>query len=259
MICCSRLGKNNIRRKMLHDLPGEVQRRVATFALEGGSREVRNGDRFLGSDRKVFHEQRRCKCGLCVSTDGPSTSSSCILVDGGLRAVRREKTTEICLVVCHSRYPLRMILKFIAGLLRAVVERMPEGVEDFVRISLQRDDGRPAADRPYVFVASIDPEDQLELAFFKGLEGDPDAVVQDYVPGSRIPAAAIARAEDIGVRLEREVMEGNGKAYSLVLVAPRLAPRDFHLASLRFRYEAPFAFRARPLYVFTAAHSEAPP
>ena len=115
---------------MLHDLPGEVQRHVATFALEGGSREVRNGDRFLGSDRNVLHEQRRCKCGLCVSTDGPSTSSSCILVDGGLRAVRREKTTEICLVVCQSRYPLRMILKFIAGLLRAVVVRMPEGVED---------------------------------------------------------------------------------------------------------------------------------
>ena len=221
---------------MLHDLPGEVQRHVATFALEGGSREVRNGDRFLGSDRKVFHEQRLCKCGLCVSTDGPSTSSSCVLVDGGLRAVRREKTTEMCLVVCQSRYPLRMILKFVAGLLRAVAERMPVGVEDSVHISLQRDDGRPPADRPYVFVASIDPEGQLELSFFKGIEGDPDAVVQDYAPGSRIPAAAIARAEGIGARIEGELIEGNGKASSLVLVAPRLAPRDFHLAALRFRY-----------------------
>ena len=229
------------------DLPVDVQRRVASFTTEGG-KEVRRGDAMFGRGRGLRKEQRKCVCALCVSMDA---GDRCSLFedDGGVRLVKRTSAAELCLPVCMSRDPLRMLLRFIRVVLREVVARIPEDLLQFVHITLQRVDSTHT--RPYVVDALFDG-DELELDFLREHQRGQEAqFTLTYAVGDRIPAGSFPPS--LSKELERVLIESNGKAHSLVVVAPSLDARPFSIGDISFNYQYGFGFRASPLYVFTQA------
>lgn len=54
--------------------------------------------------------------------------------------------------------------------------------------------------------------------------------------------------------LDRALIEGDGKGYSLVVFCDGLPQVDFELYGMRFRSEGNAAFRVRPLFVFLQAY-----
>ena len=77
---------------------------------------------------------------------------------------------------------------------------------------------------------------------------DPDLLVPGYSVGSPIPETAFRP----GIRqdLERELLAGDGKAFSLVVVAPEAEGQDVTVGQLTFkRTSSMSSFRAR-VYMF---------
>ena len=234
-------------------LSAELQRHLSSFAWEGSS-QTRKGDVLFGGGRRdIVEDQSECRCGICVSTEAPTTAACTLLSDGHAHVVRRE-STEICLPVCISRYPLRMCLKFIRSIIIEVALRIPVPERLFVRVTLQVDDlhdRRPRSLRPYLLNADLSLDDDvLEIDFLRNLDQDAHDVSMAYTLGDRIPEDAVPPA--VPAQLERAIIEGNGRAFSLVLVAPGLPEVDFNIGSIRFRFEA-VGFRAHPLYLFVQA------
>ena len=56
--------------------------------------------------------------------------------------------------------------------------------------------------------------------------------------------------------LDRALIEGDGKPFSLVVVCDELPPLDFEIYGLRFRAESHGVFRARPVYLFLQAYPQ---
>ena len=83
------------------DLHPGVQRDIAAYTTGAGIK-ARRGDRFLGSDRSLGDEMRRCICGLCVSSDCPLQSQCTVFAEEGIKLVER-KQTEIYRPVCISK------------------------------------------------------------------------------------------------------------------------------------------------------------
>ena len=54
--------------------------------------------------------------------------------------------------------------------------------------------------------------------------------------------------------LDRALIEGDGKPFSLVVVCDELPPNDFEIFGIRFRAESHAVFRARPVYLFVQAY-----
>jgi len=249
---------SSIKRTLSMPVPESVQRHIASFGLEGAAR-VRRGDVLFGSARgDIAAEQRRCVCGICLGSGSPATASCTLLSDGRPRVVRR-KTTELCLPICISRYPLRMILKLVRSILRDVATRIPAEDRVLVRVTLQvedRSDSRPRNQRPYLVNACLSFTDgagaleALEVDFFKHLDPERHDISVEYAVGDRIPDGAVPAA--VPARLERALIEGSGRTFSLVVVAPGLPEEDFRIGSVRFRFEA-VGFRASPLYLFVQA------
>ena len=242
----TRAEKDLLQEKM--DLPEEVQRSVASYTVEG-SRPVRKGDKLFGRDRRIAEN---CLCGLCVASE--AQASTCTLFgDGGARVVQRTKS-EVCVPVCLSRSPIRMILKLIARLIPVFLDRVPPQKRAFVRVTLQRG-SRPDWTRPYVFDALYDcGEGELQVSLLTPLAGkpQPDLILPGYQAGSAIPSTSF-RA-DLQRRLERLLLEGDGGACSLVVVAPGSEAGNVTVGSLFFERTAAFAHRAR-VYIF--AHAQA--
>ena len=235
--------------RMQRDLPDAVQRHVASFSADAG-RRVRRGDAFLGRDSLVSGEVRDCVCGICATSESP-VSRSCTLFDADARLVTRE-TTELCRAVCLSRSPVRMLLKFIRGLMRHVVASIPEDLRTFVRVTL-RDVEHRSESQPYLIDAYLDLiGNDLEIDLLRDLDhGDEHDLSMPYT-GQEIPADAIAPATRKAVETAL-IAAGDGRAFSLVVVAPGLPPRDVAVESIRLRHERDFYFVARPLYLFIQA------
>ena len=235
-------------------LPAELQRNISSFAREGGAQTRRDDVLFGRGRRRIADEQRTCRCGICVTIDAPATALCTLLSDGRSRVVRRE-TTELCKAVCFSRKnPVRMLLKFVRSIIIEVALRIPVPERLFVRVTLQVDDlhdRRPRSLRPYLLNADLSLDDDvLEIDFLRNLDQDAHDVSMAYTLGDRIPEDAVPPA--VPAQLERAIIEGNGRAFSLVLVAPGLPEVDFNIGSIRFRFEA-VGFRAHPLYLFVQA------
>ena len=129
-------------------------------------------------------------------------------------------------------------------------------------LTLQRDDSVelsvPVSTFPYLFKATyLGGEDrELELLFFTTLENDRDNF-EPYNFGDKIDisryvrnTAALAR---LSAMLERALIEGDGKNYSLVCVCLELPEENFQISGIQFRSVGNSAFRAWPLFLFTHA------
>ena len=57
-------------------------------------------------------------------------------------------------------------------------------------------------------------------------------------------------------RLDRALIDGDGKPYSLVIVCDGLPQRDLNLFGISFRSEGHGVFRARPVYLFLQAYPQ---
>jgi len=93
----------------------------------------------------------------------------------------------------------------------------------------------------------------LEIDFLKGLDQETHDVEMAYTPGERIPEAAVPAG--IPALLESALIEGNGRAFSLIIVAPGMPEEDFNVGSIRFHLYN-HALRAWPLYLFIQAYPQ---
>ena len=240
--------------------PFNVQHKIATFAPEG--REiVRSGFRFLGRERGVREEQNKCVCGICVRTRNLPRESCTLFRDGDVTLVERQQT-ELCRPVCMSRSPLRMLGRFIGHLLSRLSKLATSPIHRLM-LTLQRDDSvelrdRPVSTYPYLFKATYlaGADSELELLFFTTLENDRDNF-EPYNFGDKIDVsryvrnhAALAR---LSAMLERALIEGDGKNYSLVCVCLEIPEESFQISGIQFRFDGNAAFRAWPLFLFTHA------
>ena len=239
-------------------IPINVQHHIASFAPEGGEK-ARRGDRFLGRERDIRDEQKKCVCGICVRTRNMPREKCTVFREDGVTLVKR-KQTELCKPVCMSRSPLRMLGKFISQLLARLSEVATSQIDQMM-VTLQRDDSvelgdRPMSSRPYLFKASYvgGRFSELELLFFTTLENDRDNF-EPYHFGDQIDIrryvrndAALARLRAL---LERVLREDDGKNYSLAVVCLGIEEKDFEISGIQFRYVGNAAFRAWPLFLFT--------
>ena len=241
----ARLPPDRIRVPGSPDLPVDVQRRVASFTSEGGH-EVRRGDALFGRGRGLRKEQKKCLCALCVSMDAGDRCS--LFEDGGVRLVKHSRAADLCLPVCMSRDPLRMLLRFIRVVLREVVARIPEDLLIFVHITLQRVDSTHT--HPYVVDAFFDG-DELQLDFLRDPHAGHPEFTLSYAVGDRIPDDIFPAS--LSYALQWELIEANGKAHSLVVVAPSLDATSLRIGGISFNHRSGFGFKASPLYIFTQA------
>ena len=204
---------------------------------------------------------RRCVvCGLCVST-GSQPQTTCTLFEddvNGARVVQRRQT-ELCKPVCISKSSVSMIQRMIRSLLMGASAKRTSH-EGFLRISLQRPYTRERGEQRYLF--DIDFFDEtLQGACFVSLqasEANPQFQIQ-YRIGEPIDFATLLPLptfQRLKAMLDRALIEGDGAAYSLVVVCDELPQRDFELFGIRFRFENYGTFRARPLYLFLQAHPQ---
>ena len=141
--------------------------------------------------------------------------------------------------------------------------RQPDPLADVMMLTLQRDDSvelrdPPVSTYPYLFKATYLGGDdrELELLFFTTLENDRDNF-EPYNFGDKIEisryvrnTAALAR---LSAMLERALIEGDGKNYSLVCVCLEIPEESFQISGIQFRLVGNSAFRAWPLFLFTQA------
>ena len=223
--------------------------------------QARKGDRFLGSGRgSISAEMRRCVCGLCVST-GNQPQTTCTLFeddDSGARLVQRSQT-ELCKPVCVSKSSVSLLQRMIRSLLMGIAARRTSD-EGFLRISLKRPYTRERGEQRYLFDIEFF-DGTLQGACFVSLqasEANPQFQIQ-YRIGEPIDFATLLPLptfQRLKAMLDRELIQGDGRPYSLVLVCDELPQRDFELFGIRFRFESYGTFRARPLYLFLQAHPQ---
>ena len=239
-------------------VPVNVQHHIATFAPEAGEK-VRSGLKFLGRERDIRDDQKKCVCGICVRTRNMPREKCTVFREDGVTLVKR-KQTELCKPVCMSRSPLRMLGKFISHLLARLSEVATSQIDQMM-VTLQRDDSvelgdRPMSTHPYLFKASYvgGRFSELELLFFTTLDNDRDNF-EPYQFGDQIDItryvrnkAALARLSDM---LQRVLIEDDGKNYSLAVVCLGIEEKDFEVSGIHFRYVGNAAFRAWPLFLFT--------
>ena len=241
----------------MNDLPKRIQKDIASYTMGAGIR-AHKGDRFLGSGRGgIGDEMRRCVCGLCVST-GSQPQTTCTLFEddvNGARVVQRRQT-ELCKPVCISKSSVSMIQRMIRSLLMGIAARRTSD-EGFLRISLKRPYTRERGEQRYLF--DIDFFDEtLQGACFVSLqasEANPQFQIQ-YRIGEPIGFATLLPLptfQRLKAMLDRALIEGDGAAYSLVVVSDELPPRDFEWQGIQFRANGFGTFRARPLYLFLQA------
>ena len=161
-----------------------------------------------------------------------------------------------------SRSPLRMLGRFIGHLLSRLSKLATSPIHRLM-LTLQRDDSvelrdPPVSMYPYLFKATYLGGDdrELELLFFTTLENDRDNF-EPYNFGDKIEisryvrnTAALAR---LSAMLERALIEGDGKNYSLVCVCLEIPEENFQISGIQFRSVGNSAFRAWPLFLFTQA------
>ena len=241
-------------------VPVNVQHHIATFAPEAGEK-VRSGFKFLGRERDIRDDQKKCVCGICVRTRNMPREKCTVFREDGVTLVKR-KQTELCKPVCMSRSPLRMLGKFISHLLARLSQVATSEIHQMM-VTLQRDDSvelrdRPMSTHPYLFKASYvgGSMPELELLFFTTLENDRDNF-EPYHFGDQIDIrryvrndAALARLRAL---LERVLREDDGKNYSLAVVCLGIEEKDFEISGIQFRYVGNASFRAWPLFLFTQA------
>ena len=232
-------------------LPDEIQRRIARFTPEGGT-QATTGDKLFGRRGGIARDQK-CTCGICLAPDRSATQ--CTLLRGSSARVLQRDTSELCKAVCVSRSPLRMLLKFVRYILQYSQQRHTSQHRSIVRVTLQVDgdprDRRRRVDRPYLLNAYYDQlHGELEVDFQRRLildEHDSDMRITGYHPGDEIPENGVpARARN---RVERALLDANGKSASLVIVAPDMDHGDFTIGSIRFRDESQ-AYRAEPIFFY---------
>ena len=155
-----------------------------------------------------------------------------------------------------------MLGRFICHLLSRLSKLATSPIHRLM-LTLQRDDSvelsdRPVSTFPYLFKATyLGGEDrELELLFFTTLENDRDNF-EPYNFGDKIDisryvrnTAALAR---LSAMLERALIEGDGKNYSLVCVCLEIPEESFQISGIQFRFVGNAAFRAWPLFLFTQA------
>ena len=241
-------------------IPVNVQRHIAGFTKEAGA-QVRSGGRFLGGERDLREEQNKCVCGICVRTRNVPREKCTLFRDGDVTLVERQQT-ELCKPVCMSRSPLRMLARFIGHLLSRLSKLATSPIHRLA-LTLQRDDSielrePPVSTFPYLFSATYlgGEESELELLFFTSLENDRDNF-EPYNLGDTIDfsrylrnAAALAR---LSAMLERALIDGDGKNYSVVCVCPEIPETTFQISGIQLRSVGNGAFRAWPLFLFTQA------
>ena len=240
----------------------DLQRQMAAYAVEAGKKLQRRG--LFGSDRAVADEQRQCVCGLCVRDESMPRTRCSLFTDGGAAVVVREQK-EICRPVCISTSSVRMLQRLIRTLLRDIAAAAGSDEGPF-RLSLQRDDasyerGTPPRDMPasrqtYMFDLQF-LMDELRISFFAPLDRLNEAQytivyrIGEHLELSQwVPDRAMSR---LRVLLDRALIAGDGKKYSLVLRAPALPRGDREIAGLRWNNDGDDVFRARPVFVFLQA------
>ena len=227
---------------------------MASFAREAGSAEANKGDVLFGSGRRqIGNEQRRCVCGICLS--GSPVGASCTLfTDGDARVVRRV-STDICLPVCLSRDPLRMLLKIIRTLLFTINEMVDDGCS-LLRILFQTDDQLMRGSE-YVFDARFESEpSRLEIDIMRELryESSTRDVNISYQPGADINETHVNRSARLKNALERYLIEQNGHECSLIFFCEDLTREGFSVGSIRFVSVGGSCFRSQPpLFLFVNA------
>ena len=137
-------------------IPVNVQRHIAGFATEVGV-QVRSGGRFLGRERDLPDEQKKCVCGICVRTRNQPREKCTLFRDGDVTLVQRQQT-ELCRPVCMSRSPLRMLGRFIGHLLSRLSKQATSPIHRLM-LTLQRDERR--AERSASFHISISVQGDL--------------------------------------------------------------------------------------------------
>ena len=246
-------------------IPSSVQRHIGSYT-SGAGVKTRKGDRLLGSGRNIGDDMRRCVCDLCVSTDGASQTRCTMFTDRGMKIVERQQT-ELCKPVCISKSSVRMIQRLIRSLIQAFSVRRTDH-EGFLRISLQKEDsstlhnGAPPSRQPYLF--DVDFFDgNLQGSFFASLDEigqeEHDHFNFAYNVGDEIHFDRVMSSANFAWfkrRLDRALIDGDGKPYSLVIVCDGLPQRDLNLFGISFRSEGHGVFRARPVYLFLQAYSQ---
>ena len=241
-------------------LSRNVQHHIGTFAPEVGQK-VRRGNRFLGRERDIRDDQNKCVCGICVRTRNQPRERCTLFREDGVALVQRQQT-ELCRPVCMSRSPLRMLGRFIGHLLSRL-SKLATSPTHRLALTLQRDDSvelrePPVSTFPYLFSATYlgGEQSELELLFFTSLENDRDNF-EPYNLGDKIDvsryvrnAAALAR---LSAMLERALIDGDGKNYSVVCVCLEIPETTFQISGIQFRSVGNGAFRAWPLFLFTQA------
>ena len=241
----------------------DLQRQMAAYAVEAGKQVQQRG--LFGSDRAaVADEQRQCVCGLCVRDESMPRTRCSLFTDGGAAVVVREQK-EICRPVCISTSSVRMLQRLIRTLLRDIAAAAGSDEGPF-RLSLQRDDasyerGTPPRDMPasrqtYMFDLQFLMDD-LHVSFFAPLDRLGEAQytivyrIGEHLELSQwVPDRALSR---LRVLLDRALIAGDGKKYSLVLRAPALPRGDKEIAGIRWSNDGDDVFRARPVFVFLQA------
>ena len=154
-----------------------------------------------------------------------------------------------------------MIQRMIRSLLMGVSNKRTSH-EGFLRISLQREAALGSRPQPYIF--DVDYFDgHLQGSFSASLEhlgtDENNHLHMPYRIGERLDLGSLLSPVDLrGFKshLDRQLIDGDGKPYSLVVVSDELPQRDFELFGIRFRFESYGTFRARPLYLFLQAHPQ---
>ena len=177
------------------------------------------------------------------------------------------RQTELCKPVCIWKSSVRMLQRLIRALLQAVAAKRT-GDDGFVRISLQQEDsstfrsGAPPSRQPYLF--DVDFFDgNLQGSFFASLEEigheENDHCDFEYNIGEVIDFEHEMTPVQFGRlkrMLDRALIDGDGKPFSLVIVCDELPPGDFEIFGLRFRAESHGVFRARPVYLCLQAYPQ---
>ena len=148
-----------------------------------------------------------------------------------------------------------MLLKFLRYVLQYCQQRHTSQHRSLVRVTIQIDtdpsDRRPRADRPDLLNAYYDQlHGELEIDFQRRLildEHDSDMRITGYHPGDELPENGVP--EQVRARVERALLDANGKSASLVIVAPDMDHGDFTIGSIRFRDEGQ-AYRAEPIFFY---------
>ena len=229
------------------EIPDDVQRRIAKFTPEGLTAAARNHKLFRRSD--MIREQK-CTC-LCLAPDERSTQ--CTMIDGADRIVQRE-TSELCKAVCYSRSSLRMLLRLVRGILEFCDARQTGPHRSLIRFTMQVDspgDRRQRESRPYLVNACLEQalEHVLTIDFDKGLDQDThDVSIDNYTPGDPIPEDSVPAR--VRKHVKDSVLDANEMPVSLVIIGPDMAPGDFTVGHLTFRYNR-HTWRAEPVWIYS--------